>query len=90
MSKAIAGYRFDGAADRSVHDGDCWFGLLNVCTCGLLHKASHEGCGEDWFGKEDALQTKVYYRLLDLIPVIESEPCQTNLQTDGDATRTWM
>ena len=90
MSKAIAGYRFDGVADRPIHDGDCWFWSVEVCTCGLLHKANQEGCDDNWFDVQCHKQTTVYNRLMNLIPVIESEPCQTNLQTDGDATRTWM
>ena len=83
MSKAIDGYRFkDG---RPIHDGDCWFWSVKVCTCGLLHKAQRdEPFGSDWLCEERAEQMKVYNRLLNLVPAIESEPCLSNQTGKAD------
>ena len=82
----INGYRYENG--RPLHDDDCWYKAVNVCTCGLLHKANHEGHRRvEWVRHETDKQYAAYKRIVELIPVIEGEPCLIN-QTDKTDTPT--
>lgn len=51
------GKRWREKNDRFIHDGDCRFWSLDICTCGLLHHLmpnSPDGDYGDWFWEERA------------------------------------
>lgn len=61
---------------RLIHDADCWFWNLKICTCGLIHRLNMEGGQPEWFGEEWGKHEHRLARLRGLIGGDSEEPTQ--------------
>ena len=68
---------------RYIHDGDCWFWDLKVCTCGLLNHLLPRDWAE-WVYKEHAEQDHQREALLNLDYALEERNKLVNYLTDID------
>lgn len=73
MEKVVQTWREkDG---RPIHDGDCHFWGLQICTCGLIHRLSSisklpEGWS-DWYNKEWGMHERQVERIPKPLPWVE-------------------
>ncbi|KKN01075.1 hypothetical protein LCGC14_1131380 [marine sediment metagenome] len=56
---------------RLIHDGDCWFWGVELCTCGLLHYLMPLHEQPEWFWKEQGAHERQIARIPKPLPYIE-------------------
>lgn len=63
---------------RLIHDGDCHFWGIKICTCGLIHHLNPQLPEDDWYNKEWSMHENQLERVPKPLPY--KEPTKEELE----------